>query len=207
MLAVPVIFEDNLIGVIVIVKVGLHQYSSDHLRLLTILANQAAVSISNARLIERLALSAATDPLTGLANRRAFEERLDARLAGQSSTFAVLMLDVDDLKQVNDAEGHAAGDAVLVEVARVLRAHVREGDLVTRWGGDEVVLLVDGLDRVGAISLARRVGGTLLAGGGGSRSISVSLGTACYPADGSSRDTLLAAADRSMYADKRQRVA
>ena len=207
MLAVPVIFEDNLIGVIVIVKVGLHQYSSDHLRLLTILANQAAVSISNARLIERLALSAATDPLTGLANRRAFEERLDARLAGQSSTFAVLMLDVDDLKQVNDAEGHAAGDAVLVEVARVLRAHVREGDVVTRWGGDEFVLLVDGLDRVGAISLARRVGGTLLAGGGGSRSISVSLGTACYPADGSSRDTLLAAADRSMYADKRQRVA
>lgn len=207
MLAVPVIFEDNLIGVIVIVKVGLHQYSSDHLRLLTILANQAAVSISNARLIERLALSAATDPLTGLANRRAFEERLDARLAGQSSTFAVLMLDVDDLKQVNDAEGHAAGDAVLVEVARVLRAHVREGDVVTRWGGDEFVLLVDGLDRVGAISLARRVGGTLLAGGEGSRSISVSLGTACYPADGSSRDTLLAAADRSMYADKRQRVA
>jgi len=207
MLAVPVIFEDNLIGVIVIVKVGLHQYSSDHLRLLTILANQAAVSISNARLIERLAWSAATDPLTGLANRRAFEERLDARLAGESSAFAVLMLDVDDLKQVNDAQGHAAGDAVLVEVARVLRSHVREGDIVTRWGGDEFVLLVDGLDRVGAVSLARRVGGTLLAGGDGSRSISVSLGTACYPADGSSRDTLLAAADRSMYADKRQRVA
>ena len=207
MLAVPVIFEDNLIGVIVIVKVGLHQYSSDHLRLLTILANQAAVSISNARLIERLAWSAATDPLTGLANRRAFEERLDARLAGESSAFAVLMLDVDDLKQVNDAQGHAAGDAVLVEVARVLRSHVREGDIVTRWGGDEFVLLVDGLDRVGAVSLARRVGGTLLAGGDGSRSISVSLGTACYPADGSSRDTLLAAADRSMYSDKRQRVA
>jgi diguanylate cyclase (GGDEF)-like protein/putative nucleotidyltransferase with HDIG domain len=207
MLAVPVIFEDNLIGVIVIVKVGLHQYSSDHLRLLTILANQAAVSISNARLIERLAWSAATDPLTGLANRRAFEERLDARLAGESSAFAVLMLDVDDLKQVNDAQGHAAGDAVLVEVAGVLRSHVREGDIVTRWGGDEFVLLVDGLDRVGAVSLARRVGGTLLAGGDRSRSISVSLGTACYPADGSSRDTLLAAADRSMYADKRQRVA
>jgi diguanylate cyclase (GGDEF)-like protein/putative nucleotidyltransferase with HDIG domain len=208
MLAVPVIFEDNLIGVIVIVKVGLHQYSGDHLRLLTILANQAAVSISNARLIERLAQSATTDPLTGLANRRAFEQRLDARLAGGSAdVFAVLMLDVDDLKQVNDGHGHAAGDAVLVEVARVLRSHVREGDVVTRWGGDEFVLLVDGLDRVGAVSLARRIGGTLLAAQDRARSISVSLGSACYPADGSSRDALLAAADRSMYADKRQRVA
>jgi diguanylate cyclase (GGDEF)-like protein len=207
MLAVPVLFEDNLIGVIVIVKVGLHQYSGDHLRLLTILANQAAVSISNARLIERLAWSAATDPLTGLANRRAFEERLDTRLANKSSDFAVLMLDVDDLKQVNDARGHAAGDAVLVDVARVLRSHVREGDIVTRWGGDEFVLLVEGLDRVGAVSLARRIGGTLLTAADGSGSISVSLGTACFPADGSTRDTLLAAADRSMYADKRQRVA
>jgi diguanylate cyclase (GGDEF)-like protein/putative nucleotidyltransferase with HDIG domain len=208
MLAVPVLFEDNLIGVIVIVKVGLHQYSGDHLRLLTILANQAAVSISNARLIERLAWSATTDPLTGLANRRAFEERLDTRLASKSSdAFAVLMLDVDDLKQVNDARGHAAGDSVLVDVARVLRSHVREGDIVTRWGGDEFVLLVDGLDRVGAVSLARRIGGTLLTAADGSGSISVSLGTACYPADGSSRDMLLAAADRSMYAEKRQRAA
>ncbi|HEY0493352.1 MAG TPA: diguanylate cyclase, partial [Candidatus Dormibacteraeota bacterium] len=212
MLAVPVIFEDKLIGVIVVVKVGLHQYSGDHLRLLTILANQAAVSISNARLIERLAWSATTDPLTGLANRRAFEGRLDDRLEdrvarGSMEPFSVLMLDVDGLKQVNDAEGHAAGDAVLVAVAQVLRAHVRHADVVTRWGGDEFVLLMDGLDRLGAVSLARRVGGTLLAGGDHSRAISVSIGTACFPADGSSRDALLGAADRSMYADKRQRVA
>jgi diguanylate cyclase (GGDEF)-like protein/putative nucleotidyltransferase with HDIG domain len=208
MLAVPVIFEDKLIGVIVIVKVGLHQYMSDHLRLLTILANQAAVSIANARLIERLALSATTDPLTGLANRRAFEERLDARLAvGSPEPFSVLMLDVDDLKQVNDVQGHAAGDGVLKQVAAVLRSHLRQEDLVTRWGGDEFVLLMPGVDRVGAISLARRIGGTLLAGTEGSGAISVSMGTASYPADGATAAVLLAAADRSMYADKRQRVA
>ena len=208
MLAVPVNFEDKLIGVIVIVKVGLHQYTSDHLRLLTILANQAAVSIANAGLIERLELSATTDPLTGLANRRAFEARLEARLAdGSPDPFSVLMLDVDDLKQVNDAQGHVAGDAVLKQVAAVLRSHLRQEDLVTRWGGDEFVLLMPGVDRVGAISLARRIGGTLLAGTEGSASISVSMGTASYPADGATADTLLAAADRSMYADKRQRVA
>ena len=206
MLAVPVIFEDKLLGVIVSVKIGLHQYTGDHLRLLTILANQAAVSIANARLIERLALSATTDPLTGLANRRAFEQRLEERLASHSADpFAVIMLDVDGLKQVNDERGHAAGDAVLKSVASVLGSHLRQEDLVTRWGGDEFVLLLPGLDRVGAVSLARRIGGTLLSTEGGP--ISVSMGTAGFPSDGMTVGALLASADRSMYSDKRQRAA
>jgi diguanylate cyclase (GGDEF)-like protein/putative nucleotidyltransferase with HDIG domain len=208
MLAVPVIFEDRLIGVIVNVKVGLHQYTGDHLRLLTILANQAAVSIFNARLIERLAATARTDPLTGLANRRAFEQALEQRFAADPpEPFAVLMLDVDGLKQVNDARGHAAGDAVLKRVASVLSSHLRAADLVTRWGGDEFVLLMPGTDQVGALSLARRIGGTLLTADETAGAISVSIGTAAFPADGSSADSLLAAADRSMYVDKRQRVA
>jgi diguanylate cyclase (GGDEF)-like protein/putative nucleotidyltransferase with HDIG domain len=208
MLAVPVIFEDRLIGVIVNVKVGINQYSGDHLRLLTILANQAAVSIFNARLIERLAATARTDPLTGLANRRAFEQALEQRLAADSGeTFAVLMLDVDGLKQVNDARGHAAGDAVLMRVASVLSADLRQADLATRWGGDEFVLLMPGMDQVGALSLARRIGGTLLNPDDPAGAISVSIGTAAFPADGSTAVSLLAAADRSMYVDKRQRVA
>src|SRR5207237_1723255 len=150
MLAVPVTFEARLIGVIVNVKVGLHQYTGDHLRLMTILANQAAVSIQNARLIERLAASARTDPLTGLKNRRAFEQALQERLAVESpEPFSVIMLRVDGLKQVNDARVHAAGDAVLKRVAAVLTGHLRGDDVVTRWGGAELVLLMPGLDRWG----------------------------------------------------------
>jgi diguanylate cyclase (GGDEF)-like protein/putative nucleotidyltransferase with HDIG domain len=208
MLAVPVIFEDRLIGVIVNVKVGLHQYTGDHLRLMTILANQAAVSIQNARLIERLAATARTDPLTGLKNRRAFEQALQERLAVASpEPFSVIMLDVDGLKQVNDARGHAAGDAVLKRVAAVLSAHLRQADVVTRWGGDEFVLLMPGMDQVGAVSLARRVGATLKDPDDPAGAISVSIGTASFPADGATADSLLASADRSMYVDKRQRVA
>jgi diguanylate cyclase (GGDEF)-like protein/putative nucleotidyltransferase with HDIG domain len=208
MLAVPVIFEDRLIGVIVNVKVGINQYTGDHLRLLTILANHAAVSIFNARLIERLAASARTDPLTGLANRRAFEQALEQRLTGDAQEpFAVLMLDVDGLKQVNDARGHAAGDAVLKRVASVLSSDLRAADLATRWGGDEFVLLMPGMDQVGALSLARRIGGTLLNPDDPAGAISVSIGTAAFPADGATAVSLLAAADRSMYIDKRQRVA
>ncbi len=208
MLALPVIFEDNLIGVIVTAKLGLHQYTGDHLRLMTILANQAAVSIFNARLIERLAAMARTDPLTGLPNRRAFERELEQRLAAASpEPFCVIMLDVDALKQVNDAHGHTAGDAVLMRVATVLTANLRPVDVVTRWGGDEFVLLMPGADQVGAVSLARRVGGTLRNPDEPSGPISVSIGTASFPADGTTAVALLGAADRSMYADKRQRAA
>src|SRR5438270_1736150 len=184
MLAVPVIFEDRLIGVIVIVKVGLHQYSGDHLRLMTILANQAAVSIQNARLIERLAMTARTDPLTGLANRRAFEQELEEHLQAIPSTpFAVIMLDVDDLKRVNDAFGHAAGDRVLNRVAGILSDRLRDGDMVSRWGGDEFVLLLPGMDQVGAVSLARRIGGTLLHSDAIMQPISASIGIAIFPSD------------------------
>lgn len=208
MLAVPVIFEDRLIGVIVNVKVGINQYTGDHLRLLTILANHAAVSIFNARLIERLAASARTDTLTGLANRRAFEQALEQRLAAAlPETFAVLMLDVDGLKKVNDARGHAAGDAVLKRVAAVLSQGLRETDLATRWGGDEFLLLLPGVDQVGALSLARRIGGILLNPDDPAGPISASIGTAAFPSDGTTAVSLLAAADRSMYVEKRQRVA
>src|SRR5256714_1710570 len=208
MLALPVIFEDNLIGIIVTVKLGLHQYTGDHLRLMTILANQAAVSIFTARLIERLAATARTDPLTGLPNRRAFERELEQRLAAASpEPFCVIMLDVDALKQVNDAHGHAAGDAVLKRVASVLSANLRSVDVVTRWGGDEFVLLMPGTDQVGAVSLARRVGGTLRNPDHSLGPVSVSIGTASFPTDGTSAVALLGAADRSMYADQRQRAA
>jgi diguanylate cyclase (GGDEF)-like protein/putative nucleotidyltransferase with HDIG domain len=208
MLAVPVLFEDRLIGVIVIVRLGLNQYSPDHLRLMMILANQAAVSIQNARLIERLEATARTDPLTGLANRRAFEQDLHQRLhAVPSEPFAVIMVDVDGLKHTNDEHGHGAGDAVLKRVASVLSDRLRESDLVTRWGGDEFVLLLPGIDQVGAMSMARRLSGTLLGSDGATGPISVSIGIAVFPTDGTTADTLLAAADRSMYQAKRQEAA
>lgn len=208
MLAVPVIFEDRLIGVIVTVKLGLNQYSADHLRLMTILANQAAVSIQNARLIERLATTARTDPLTGLANRRAFEQELQGHLrALPAQPFAVIMIDVDDLKRVNDQLGHSAGDAVLRRVAAVLGERLRGHDVVTRWGGDEFVLLLPSMDQVGAMSMARRISGTLMDADGQCGPISVSIGLAMFPSDGTSADELLAAADRSMYQSKRREAA
>ena len=207
MLAVPIVFEQQLLGVLVVVMIGLHQYTPDHLRLLTILANQAAVSIANARLIQRLASAARVDPLTGVGNRRAFEDALRKKLAAPEGGFAIAMFDVDQLKQTNDAGGHSAGDALLRRVAAALTAQARPGDVAARWGGDEFLALLNGCTRGEAEVFGTRIFESLQIPSALGPAASVSIGVAEYPTDGTTLDQLLDAADRSMYGAKRQRAA
>jgi diguanylate cyclase (GGDEF)-like protein/PAS domain S-box-containing protein len=149
-----------------------------------------------------------TDPLTGLANRRALERTLEAALARAASrgrSVGVLMLDLDGFKAVNDRHGHAAGDEVLREVARRLQRSVRERDLVARLGGDEFVVVLtdlgavpDSVDRVES-ALAEPFAGT-------EAPLRAAVGVAVYPGDGATVADLLDAADRAMYAAKGNRT-
>lgn len=100
---------------------------------------------------------AETDPLTGIANRRTFLERLSALADGRDARFSVLMLDLDDFKQLNDAHGHIHGDDVLAEVARLLAAHLRPGDRVARYGGEEFVIMLPGAGLEEAVATAERL--------------------------------------------------
>jgi diguanylate cyclase (GGDEF)-like protein/PAS domain S-box-containing protein len=154
-----------------------------------------------------------TDPLTGLANRRALERTLAgalARAAARGRVAAVLMLDLNGFKAINDSYGHAAGDAALREVARRLRRCVRERDLVARLGGDEfVVLLTDVGGSSGAAQEAcERVDAALSAPivlEQGEMTLRAAIGVATFPGDGADAPTLLAHADRAMYAAKYRR--
>jgi diguanylate cyclase (GGDEF)-like protein/PAS domain S-box-containing protein len=151
-----------------------------------------------------------TDPLTGLANRRALERTLASslgRAAARGRAAAVLMLDLDGFKAINDSHGHAAGDAALREVARRLRRCVRERDLVARLGGDEfVVLLTDVGGSSGAAAEAcERVHAVLsepIALEQADVRLRAAIGVATFPADGADAPALLAHADRAMYAAK-----
>ncbi len=152
------------------------------------------------------------DPLTGLLNRRRLYELLPAALAearGDRRGVAVLYLDIDGFKQINDNYGHTAGDAVLSEVARTLHALQSEGDLTARLGGDEFLVVLTGLDEQDAsnraATLAEQYRGALRAEVRG-HALTVSIGVSTYPYDGSDVDALLHAADLRMYADKSQRV-
>jgi len=145
---------------------------------------------------------ALSDPLTGLANRRYFDERLQdelARAQRRERPLAVILIDVDDLKVVNDSNGHAAGDTVLRAVATLLRDQARGIDVAARLGGDEFALLLPETDDAGANKLLQR----LLDGAAGEARFSA--GVAIYPEDGRTAEALLHEADVALYRAKRDK--
>jgi diguanylate cyclase (GGDEF)-like protein len=147
------------------------------------------------------------DPLTGLANRRALDERLGyeiARHTRQGESFSVLALDLDGFKAVNDRFGHDAGDEVLCETASALVGAVRAQDTVVRLGGDEFCVLAPQTGAVAAEHLADRMRAALAAVTTGVSGLSASIGAAVFPADGTTPEGLLAAADQTAIAAKRQ---
>src|SRR4029077_8225810 len=124
----------------------------------------AALALDNAQIRARLEYQAQTDSLTGLYHHRYFHERLQAELTRANRSrvsVAVLMLDIDDFKRVNDVYGHGAGDQVLTELAELLRVALRGSDVVCRLGGEEFGVIMAGGDARDALNLARRLTDTL----------------------------------------------
>ncbi|MHC8319009.1 diguanylate cyclase domain-containing protein [Pseudomonas sp. LB3P31] len=160
---------------------------------------------------EELRFLAHHDPLTALTNRSLFNVRLDAALQAarrDETTLALMFLDLNDFKGINDVHGHAAGDRVLCKVARRLEACVGEAGLVARMGGDEFTVLLTDVHSQAAVyakveqileSLAEPLGPEF----GWMRMPSCSIGVAFYPADGEDADTLLSHADSDMYQIKK----
>jgi diguanylate cyclase (GGDEF)-like protein len=151
--------------------------------------------------IEKQAL---TDTLTGLGNSRRFREALAAELKRSGRTgrpFSIVFVDVDDFKDINDRIGHVQADYTLTAIGRALAQELRGSDLVCRWGGDEFIILLPETDRTAAGILAERLRSAVsdcekCAGA------TISLGLACYPTDGKDYDSLVATADRALYASK-----
>jgi diguanylate cyclase (GGDEF)-like protein len=170
---------------------------------LTTLAFAAEVT-EHKRADEYVRQLAVTDPLTGLANYRELLDALDLELkryerAGRP--FAVVLLDLDRLKMINDTHGHLVGSEALCRLANILRIHCRAIDTAARYGGDEFVLVLPETDSQAARRVARRIS-ERLSTDGDAPPLTVSTGTAVYPHDGNTIDELLAAADRALYRDK-----
>ena len=160
--------------------------------------------------LEALRQLATRDPLTGLLNRREFDRILaeeHARAVRFGEPLALVMVDLDHFKVINDRHGHPAGDAVLVEVARRLTAQVRTVDRVMRVGGEEFALLLLQTNLAGALPVAERVTmamreAPVAAGAGVALAVTASVGVAALPEQAGTPTTLVAAADRALYAAK-----
>jgi diguanylate cyclase (GGDEF)-like protein len=216
MVVAPLLYESNAVGVIKVLSARPFAFESGHVAALRTMADLIAAAMyhASASAESELFFRATHDPMTGLANRALFHDRLREAIAAASrnhARFAVLIVDMDGLKQMNDQWGHRLGDAAIKECAVRLRAFTREGDTVARLGGDEfgVILRDSGSpDQVAtvvsrlALSLAALFKFEDL-----DLNVAGSVGSARYPVDGDNVATLIDVADRSMYASKRERGA
>ena len=201
----------RVIGVLVLISHARRGgWDFDDLTVVQAIADEAAVAVARAGLFEEKALHATTDPLTKVGNRRAFEERL-GELTGAT---AVIAIDVDHLKPINDEFGHEAGDMLLIEVARTLRAQLRAGDQLLRIGGDEFVSIMDATTEAEAVAIAERmrvslhgvalphgkarISAGVSAGGGGVHALWLAADEALSKAKKDGRDRVVIAGDRSL---------
>lgn len=209
-LVCPLQFNERFIGTLSVYHVEPSIYHDDHRRLLDRISEQAAAVINNSILFEQTQEDSLTDPLTGLPNTRSLFMHLTRELARAQrlrTEVSLLVMDLDDFKQINDTHGHHVGDRALCEVARVLKAAVRPYDICVRYAGDEFIVVLVGCGaeeaerkrqelqrQVAEIRFEARPGRPLMLG--------ISAGAAVFPKDGASYEALLAAADSRMYQDK-----
>jgi diguanylate cyclase (GGDEF)-like protein len=208
LLMLPLRAGDRNLGALVLTgKAG--TFDATALRVLGILTNQTAAALATIRHLDRSRQLAIRDGLTRLYNRRAFDEALGQAVAREdrkNGTLAVLLLDIDHFKKLNDTHGHQAGDEALRHMAVILQRHLRQGDLAARYGGEEFVVILPATDHKGALYLAERVRKAIAKASvvfeGARLSMTVSLGMAVWPRDGRDTETLMAAADQGLYAAK-----
>ncbi len=205
----------DVLGVVSVARLGRPFTQADR-ELFSYLASQAAVSLENVDLHETVQRQAVTDELTGLFNRGRFDELLSAEVERSrrfpDQSVGLVMLDLDNFKKVNDTYGHQIGDDVLREVARVLRETSREIDSPSRYGGEELAVVLPGTDMDGAFDMAERVRAGIeelalpIAGSGNGEVLRVtaSFGAAAGSGDGATAAALIGAADRALYAAKHE---
>jgi diguanylate cyclase (GGDEF)-like protein len=207
---VPLAYQGRIRGVITLTKLDRDQFDENALRLLEIVGAQAAIAFDRAQLYDKLRSDAITDPVTRLYNRRYLYERFreeKSRALRNKHSLIALMLDIDKFKQVNDTYGHDAGDAVLEELAKVIRAVVRAEDLVARHGGEEFCVILPEIPLDGAVRVAERlrriIERHLLPPAAGARHITVSIGVSALRADDQGHE-IFSRADLAMYDAKRR---
>ena len=210
----PLTREDGAFGAISLYSQSRTSYTTEHVRLLESVCQHASSALNNALTYEKTRESALVDPLTELPNARGFYMMLEQRLAEcqrmNKEPLAVVCMDVDDFKVVNDKYGHSIGDRLLASVAGVVRRELRQMDILTRYAGDEFVAIMPMASSKMAESISDRMRnaveeqlfsvrpGTMVG-------LGISVGVACFPDDGETTEELLTAAARRMQRDKNAR--
>ena len=207
-IALPIFYAEQLHGILYVESSQPVDFSDEEVLLLGTLADLIAGALHNAFSFQKAQEQAITDGLTGVKTHRFFMEALSAewkRSTRAGRSFALVLMDLDRFKFVNDFYGHLEGDLVLQRVGHILETNCRRSDVVARYGGDEFVILMPETNMEHARQLASKLRGWIAADALlREKNISASFGIACYPLHGSSPQELIQVADASMYLSKHQ---
>ena len=210
-ISVPLVAKNKIVGVMSVQALEPYSFDQSHLRLLTAIANQAALALENAQLHTTVHEQAQRDPLTGAYNHGTLVSRLSAAInhaQSQRDTVALVMLDIDRFKQYNDTYGHLIGDDVLRATVMAIQSHLKSTDVVGRWGGEEFSIVLPGVTREQARAVAERIQNTVMSNvmrdihNRPIPSATASQGIAVYPEDAVSIEELIHKADSALYAAK-----
>src|SRR5215471_6169984 len=212
-IVVPLYFTDTFIGCLALYHTDANKYNEDHRRLIERVGEQAGAVLHNAIVFEQTQEDSLTDPLTGLPNRRSMFVHLSRELSRAErlkKEVALIVMDVDGFKTINDSYGHHVGDNALREVSLALQGTLRPYDLCVRYAGDEFIVVLTDCSREGVelkrLELQDRVSQIDFEVRPGKRMpLAVSAGAAVFPHDGTTYEALLAEADHRMYRDKAAR--
>jgi diguanylate cyclase (GGDEF)-like protein len=200
LIVVPLRGRSGAIGVLTMERLGAdNTFSGEEFDLVKLFAAQVSIALQNAEVFRAVEIRAQTDDLTGLLNHGTFEDYL-ATFERDGTPFGLIMLDLDDFREINNSGGHQAGDEVLRRIAAALMRAGRETDLLFRYGGDEFAFLLPNSDPAGAWQVAERAAAAVKGLGG---PVTASIGVASHPADGATAAEVLLAADRACFVAKR----
>lgn len=203
----PLISESDLMGCIYVGAKDENTFTEEHKNLVQTVSYQAAMAIKNARLFKQNEMQSLTDGLTGLYTHRYFQTRLQDEIdwaERHNRPMCLVMVDTDHFKTYNDTLGHPAGDALLKEIASLLKEKVRTTDIVCRYGGDEFALILKETSKEDALRTCERVREAFqLRFSSHKVRITSSIGMACFPTDARNKKELAEAADETLYVSKR----
>jgi len=208
----PLLIQNKLMGILVIMGHQDMLFKDRDELFWNSLGDQMATAIGNARLYQNAKHFSITDGLTGVFNRRHFQERLMAeasRSRRHRHPFSIIMLDIDHFKNYNDTCGHPTGDKALIIIAQLIKAEVRDIDIVARYGGEEFIVVLTETDKAGAWKVAERIRKKVAdhkfphAQVQPDKRLTVSLGVACFPEDADDHKDVVERADEALYMAKR----
>ena len=210
LLILPLTIRERALGTLILGAKRRHAFGESARPTLEVLASHLAVSLSNARMVHKLEMMATTDGLTGLFNKRAMLAAAEEKIAAAARfhrELAVIAVDIDFFKKVNDTWGHDMGDRVIVGLGDILKRQKRTTDVVSRFGGEEFVVLCEQTDEAGAMLLGDRIREelkrTTFRAKGAELSVTCSIGVATFPSAGRDWESVFKAADEALYASKR----